>query len=695
MINPISVVNKFFIIQQIPVFHTFNWIDLHQIASRSIFKEFSKGQTIYRKGDPADGFYCLISGRLCAYNLNEQEQRRDVEYIYRGMYFGIISLLTGEVHSLNFEALNDSLVLYIKKDDFDDLLKRIPKLAIDFSYSLSRRVKKQENHQKFIFESKIISTYSPRKRAGGSIYAFNLACHLKRETQKNVIFVDMRQLSSSSSALEQSDISGLSPSWKKEPADFLSMIDGYPDSKSLIVNGRESADVLNVCFDLKESIISKKISQFVSNLANDYHFIILDLPSEIDQEVLEALNQSDSVHLIVGDTRTDLISAKTFLRKVNRIVSKKDIGKKFKILVRESTVQERNKYEKINKILDHNIYAFLSKIDEDKNLKGISAGDFQVLIPSEETPFSVQMKKIAREIGDVRVGLVLGGGAALGISHIGVLKVLEKENIPVDIVTGSSIGALIGAFWALGFNAGQIEKFAREFENRLKCLHLLDIIFPKSGFIGGLMIKRWLRKKIGKKTFYDTKIPLKIIAYDLTNRKDIVIGSGDVVDAIRKSIAIPGVISPIIEKEKVIIDGGIVNPLPTNILVSMGIRKILAVNILKSPEDVVADVELVKENQQKRKPKSIFILPFYILNQMIVKVWQRLFTPNICDIIVSSFQSVDYVLAEQSAQQSDVLIHPKFSGIDWFELYKVDELISSGERATHDKIEKIKEVINL
>ncbi|MDD3375114.1 MAG: patatin-like phospholipase family protein [Candidatus Omnitrophica bacterium] len=692
MTSPVSIINKFFIIRQIPAFSSLNWLELHQIASRCTFREYSKGAIIYEKGDSPDGFYCLVSGRVCAYNLSDSGEKKNVEYIYRGTYFGIISLLTGEPHSLTFETLNDALVLRIEKDDFHDILSKVPRLAVDFSYTLSRRLKKQQHHQKSIFESTIISTYSPRQGTGGSIYAFNLAHHLKKETGKKVIFIDMNCVLSSGSYEKKA--SRLSPLWKNQPINLNEVIDHYENTESSIIKSDQSADLLSVCFDSKDSVVSTKISQFVSSLANEYHFIVLDLPSQSDNDVLTTLNQSDDIHLILGDSKADLISGKLFLRKLEHSGLGESKKQKIKIFVRQTDNKKRVPYEKINQILEQDIYAYLSEIFEDDNTETISLDMFQVLMPDMSTKFSQQMRKIAREIGDVRVGLVLGGGAALGISHIGVLRVIEKEGIPVDIVVGSSIGALIAGLWALGRDAQEIEKLAREFESRIRCLHLLDIIFPKSGFIGGYMIKRWLRKKIGKQTFYNTRIPLKIVAYDLTKREDLIIDGGDVVDAIRKSIAIPGVISPVIEGDHVIIDGGIVNPLPTNVLASMGIRKIIAVNILKSPQDVLKDYQISKEKEEKKRPSFALALPFYFLQRCIAKAWTKLLTPNICDIIVSSFQSVDYVLAEQSAQQADVLIHPDLTGIDWFELYKVDELIRSGEVATQNKINDIKQVVS-
>jgi NTE family protein len=303
------------------------------------------------------------------------------------------------------------------------------------------------------------------------------------------------------------------------------------------------------------------------------------------------------------------------------------------------------------------------------------------------------MQGLVREIAKVQIGLALGGGAAFGLSLIGVLRVLEKEKIHPDIIAGSSIGALIGSLWALGHSADEIAHFAYEFRKKFLCFNLVDIVFPRSGLIGGQSIKRWLRKKIGRRTFADTKIPLKILAYDIVQREEIVIEEGDIVDAIRQSIGIPGFIRPVVRNGRVIIDGGFINPLPTNVLTILGVQKIIAVNVMKSPDDIAKDIAALHHEQELLRSVRFRRSPIHFIKIKIAGFLQHLWFPNIFDIIVKSFQSAGHVLAEQSAQQADILIHPDLTGIDWYELYKVDKLIAAGEIAAHEKIEELRQLV--
>ncbi len=189
MASLFSLLNRFNLVKNIPVFHNLNWLQLRRVAKRSIVEEYKKGDIIRREGDPPDYFYCLISGRLQSYSLNVSDIKENLEYIHRGMNFGVISTFTGESHSSTYEAINDSVVLKIPKDDFHAILKSIPELAIELSQSLSRRIRSHVKGARSNFESTIISIYSPVQSAGSSTYAYNLALSLFKETKKKVILV--------------------------------------------------------------------------------------------------------------------------------------------------------------------------------------------------------------------------------------------------------------------------------------------------------------------------------------------------------------------------------------------------------------------------------------------------------------------------------------------------------------------------
>ncbi len=679
--------NNFNFLRQIPLFSKLNWLELHFISSKVELKEYKKGDVIYRQGEPADAFYCLVSGRLLAYLTNAQGHHHHVEYLYRGMYFGIVSLLTGESHSLNFEALNDSFILRISKEHFDAILKKIPRLGIELSYSLSRRIRKQEGREKFILESNIIAVYSPFHGLGSSFYAFNLALHLKRETKKKVLFVDLFRTNDAKTLKEFA--TDFSPAWKKDPLS----LDGVMDHKDLLMKSisvtQDGLDLLNVYFESKTRDLATYISEFVTTLAHDYHYIILDLPNSADDLVFKTLTQCDDIHLVLGSQPDEIVEAKEIITRLQGAFPQSVRQERLKLLVREFDLKSSTTLQELTKIFDYPIYAKLPQVISGEGKELLSLAQMDIFLPTEDTLYFQRMRRLAREVAKTQIGLVLGGGASFGLSLIGVLRVLEKEKIPVDVLAGSSIGALIGGLWALGFTADEIAKFAQEFRSKFYCLNLLDIVFPRSGLIGGHNIRRWLRKRIGRRQFSETRIPLKIVAYDLARREDLIIDEGDVVDAICQSIGIPGFIRPILRDGRVIIDGGIINPLPTNVLTALGIQKIIAVNIMKSPDDIVKDMAIARQEQEVLAKTCFKDSPIIFLKNKMVHFFQHLWTPNIFDIIVKSLQAAGHVLAEQSAAQSDVLIHPDLTGIDWYELYKVDKLIESGEKAAQAKKEEL------
>ena len=665
-----KIFNRFTVAKQIPVFRNLSWFELHTIAQKCTLVEYKKGGTICREGTPPDAFYCLVSGRLQTYHLLPNGRKDNVEIILRGMHFGIISLFTGLSHSQTVEALNDSIVFKIPKEEFLIILKKIPHLGLEFSQSLSHRIRNKVTNDNPIFQSYIISIYSPVLGSGTSTYALNLALNLEKETGKKVILVTLS--------------SNTHPA-----ADLRDLVGDYKKIMENITRGQLSIDLLPVVFDPQGEAVTAEISQFVSALVNDYHYVIVDLPNDMDSAVMQTLTQSDIVQLITSSRPEDLRLTRQIMDALQEKLKEKFNSHDVQILMSGKDIDRKLSSEDLHKILNHNVSAFLPSVKPEHLHKTILGDKIAEVTSEPECDYARALKRIARRIGGVLVGLALGGGAALGVAHIGVIRVLEKENIPIDVVVGSSMGALIASIWAIGNNAEQLEKVAREFEKKANILKLFDPVFPKSGFIGGRLIKLWLKKHLGDKTFYDTKILLKVISYDLIRRQEHVIEEGNLVDAVRESVAIPGVIEPILKGDQLIIDGGVLNPLPINVLMAMGIKKIIAVNVLQSPSDVSIGYELTKKKLEEEKRIPFFKSPLQFIGVRLGKM----FYANIPDIILRTLQASEYVIAEQNALQANIVIHPDLAGINWFELYEVDKLIKRGEEATRKKLPEIKKLV--
>lgn len=680
-----SLINRFNIVKQIPIFSKLNWFELQKIARNCVIQEYKKGEIIRKEGDPADYFYCLVSGRVQAYTINSHGHKENIEYIHRGMHFGMISVFTGESHSLNFEAINDSVILKIDKSDFHELLKSVPQLGIEFTQSLSKRVRSHVKGVKSIFESTIISIYSALKGTGSSTYAIHLALSLEKETKKKVILVNIHTRQNSHSQDE------ISPQWQNA-VDVNDIMDDTDRVFQNIIKKEMSIDLLNIVFDGTDASLKKHISPLVSTLVGAYHYVVVDLPNDMDDFVMEILNQSDIIHLVAGDRRKDLELARNVIHRVQSSFKENFRADKIHVIIRSVHEKMYMSYEEIHKTLDFHVYTVLPHMDVQEFKNIFETKILKIHQCDEHTEYSKAIKRIARQIGGVMVGVVLGGGAALGVAHVGVIRVLEEENIPVDIVSGSSMGALIAALWALGKNAKELEAIAREFEKHSGLWKLFDLIIPIKGLIGGRAIRNWLYGHLGNHTFESTKFPLKIIAYDLLHREELVITEGSLVEAVRRSIAIPGVLPPICEKDRVIIDGGVLNPLPTNVLSRAGVKKIIAINVLQSPQDVSDGYDMTQHKLREEEAISFREHPLKFLSIHIGRFFEKIFTPNIPDIIVRTLQATEYVIAEQSAHQADIVIHPNLVGINWFELYRVDDLIKNGEEATRKALPRIKKL---
>ena len=687
-----SLINRLNLVKQIPVFEKLNWFELQKVARKSILVEYKRGALISKEGSPPDFFYCLVSGRIQAYTTTSSGNKENVDFIHRGMHFGIISVLTGENHSMSFEAINDSVILKIPTADFQAILKSIPHLGIELSQHLSRRIRSKVKGSKSIFESTVISVYSPVNKTGSSTYAANLALSLQQETKKKVILVNL--FSGSNGSAKSFSEDPMTPHWKKQAIDLNQIVDDHEKILENVSNDEMNIALLNVIFDPEDRALKDEIGSFVSAFVGDYHYVIVDLPNQMDEVVMEALTQSDTIHLLTSDRKRDLESIRRVVDGLEMTLQEKFRVEQIRVIVRSMHDKVFLSFEEINKYIDYHVYSALPTIQTSELTEKINTDSIQFTRAHQRSEYAKAVTRIARQIGGVSVGLVLGGGAALGLAHIGVIRVLEKENIPIDVIVGSSMGALVGGLWAIGKNADELEVIAKEFESKISILKLVDPpLFPVSGLIRGYAIKRWLKKHYGSRTFYNVRIPFKVVAYDLVRREELVIDGGSIVDAVRQSIAIPGVIKPIRDKDKTIIDGGVLNPLPTNVLASRGIKKIIAVNVLQSPEDVSDGFDMTQHQAKIDKAVSFFKSPLHYLKFRIGTAISKPFVPNISDIIIQTLQASEYVISEQSAQQADILIHPNLVGIKWYQLARVDELVKHGEEATRKLLPEIKKLI--
>ncbi|MDD3487364.1 MAG: patatin-like phospholipase family protein [Candidatus Moranbacteria bacterium] len=179
-----------------------------------------------------------------------------------------------------------------------------------------------------------------------------------------------------------------------------------------------------------------------------------------------------------------------------------------------------------------------------------------------------------------KIGLALGSGGARGLAHIGVIKVLEENNIPIDFIAGSSIGAMIGGFYAAGLSIKEIEEIALNTSWRQIFSVLLDPHL-KHGLISGKKVEEFIENYVNEKKFEESKIPFAAVATDLKTGEIVILDKEEMTPAIRASISIPLVFKPVEIAGRTLSDGGLSAPVPVEIVRNMGADVVIAVNLEK------------------------------------------------------------------------------------------------------------------
>lgn len=251
------------------------------------------------------------------------------------------------------------------------------------------------------------------------------------------------------------------------------------------------------------------------------------------------------------------------------------------------------------------------------------------------------------------VTLVLGGGSARGLAHIGVLRALEKEKIAVDRIVGTSMGALIGSAYALGMTTAEMQHKAAKFSVN----KLLDPTLPKLGLLAGDRLEKIIRTLIDHKTFTDCKIPMVVVTTDIETGEEVIYQQGDMCKVIRASCSWPGIFNPVLLDGRLLSDGGIKNSVPTRIAKSLGSDYIIAVDV-----------------------------GFCVKKGKI---------DNIFQMILQSFQITGEELNKYQSKEADCLIKVELGHIDQVSFDRAEEAVTIGMSAALYRMDQLKKDLGI
>src|SRR5208337_3050049 len=250
-----------------------------------------------------------------------------------------------------------------------------------------------------------------------------------------------------------------------------------------------------------------------------------------------------------------------------------------------------------------------------------------------------------------KVAVVLGAGASRGFAHIGVLKVLESNNIPINLVVGTSAGSFVGSLYAYGYNAFQLQKMAIDLQKS----DIVDLCIPDNGFIKGELLEEYVNKMTRNTPIEKLRTPFYAVATNIQNGQEIIFGSGNTGTAVRASCTMPGIFRPVRIGNQTYVDGGVVSPIAVDAARKMGADVVIAV-------DISSDIG-------NTLPEGTMGTILQSVNIMYAKI------------------------SDAQLSRADVVIRPKVGLIGSGDFDKRHEAILEGEKAALEALPSIREII--
>ncbi len=654
----------------IPVFSALTASEQRLIEKAARLIEYKRGDVVYREATAAEAFYVVISGRFRLFREAKPGiPEETLLYFYRGDHFGETSLLNNQPHSATVEAKSDALLLKLEKADFLKFVNSIPAISLHLSRSLGHRLTQTEE-TKGHREVKTVALYAAIDSPDALRFWLNLADALSQQTRRKVLVIDF--VPNVNPAIREFFDAAMPPLYDlntHEPSTASEL-------NAALVTHPSGFQYLHVALEEDLDQAERKIKTLITYLTYRFNYLLLRLPSDIGHASFKVLNKSDMIYVFSEEGAEE---AEDVSDAVSEFQQRFGFSKsELKLIWQEGEDLPAGQKRRVPP--ESGIPVFCS-------LPARSGG-------SER--YQSVIGYLTRELAGKLLGLVLGSGAAHGLAHIGVLKVLEEAGIHIDVISGSSMGALIGALWAAGHKADDIEKLARSLNSQTAFFHLVgmgDLSWPLRGFLKGNQIARFLSPYLGGKTFQDLNLPIKITATDVFTAEEVIFESGSVLDAVRASIAIPGIFQAVALRGRQLIDGGIIDPLPVRVLTRMGVKKIIAVNVLQGPTQL-REINRMRLEKARKWLEEADKAPWLrrAFQYGMHKLSKR-YAVNIFNAIMNSIQYMEYEMAESWGIQSDVLIHPVLPGAHWAEFYAPEKFIRTGETRTRERIDEIKRLL--
>ncbi len=609
----------------VPLFADWEPAELEETAKRCSERTYLKGEVVWRAGDAGDDLLIVVSGELAVWGTDEEGDEQLIARVGPGECVGEMALLLGEYRSATVTCTRSVVVLALAEPDFRDLVRNDARALARMSQLLSRRVASLAHRHAVHSPTTVGAVVAAPGVPGASLVAAALAAFVGERLGRQVLLVRVRR-----NGVPARDVGPHSVAGR-----FLT----------------ERVAVVDVAMGdpLLEHHLAAMLDLVVSSIGSLVPVVIFDLQQHPAADVVSASASCDTVVEVVAtpDAPRALPRGGTSVLRVVNLYGEGNGDGPLRVPISGCD-------------------PFVLRVD------GALVGrpvEEQVdrLVSEPQAPASIVLRRLAHKVLGVSVGLAMGGGAALGIAHIGVLKALEDGGVPVDMVVGSSMGAVVSVGYAAGITPDTMEDMTRRVGTVRTTLSLLKPALDGTGLLAGSRITKILGPLLpeGVETFADFVRPCRVLATDIESGERVTFEEGSVELAIRASCAIPLIFTPVRVGDRTLVDGAVVDPVPADVARDMGADVVIGVNVFPP-------LELGTSTRLSRV--------FHNVNRLnpIAYLHGMQSAPNILDVIMNTVQLLESELGSFKSLCADVSLNVDLGGFSWVEFYRGLEIMERG-----------------
>lgn len=627
------------LLRKIPILAGFSEAEralLHPHFNRTTL---APGECLFRQGEEGTALHLMISGEIRVVQERAGKDHILATLSRRGDILGEMALLGGEPRPGTATALQPTVLMEIKRSDFESALQQHPSLAIAVARALTRRLMQVVHPPAHVRAAGkvfiLMGALPPKERLG---FTLNLALSTLEQTRRRVLLVEVTEDNA------EPAISHLSRKTRGIPAQMdledFQTVDGL---RALALGHASGLDLISISEPLLQGRLFGGLYPLVTTARQEWDFVFISLPGRSSRAARTLWEEADRTLYLREESAE---KGGPLWREMENVVPPTRLDL---VELQRNSPPRRNRpgrfYVPWRDGIGHSADLFLTSRDGTVQ-KGLD--------------------RMARHLGGLRIGIAMGSGAAMGYSVIGILRALERNGISPDLIAGTSMGALVGSFFAAGRSVTDLVDIALSITKK-RLWSMADFDLPWKGVVVGNGVLRFLKSELGNVTFDQLQLPFACVATDINTGTEQVLRHGAVAEAVRGSLSLPFFFEPFFWQGRYLVDGGLVNPVPTSIVQAMGADITLSIN------NTLAPALKGSHGPRARRPS----------------VFNPLHGPHIFKVMAKTLYTMQYGIAKFGASEADVTIAPNMSGFGSLEFHRAAEIIKIGEEEAEKMMPKI------